>query len=246
MTPEKAPITGKATALVAPAAAVRPPVLTLDGTLSEMHTVYLANPTKAVRGQGFIKVLHRYLANALEERIAGEGKKRKIFIKLEAHIFGSHKPKNVDVAVIDPENGPLIMVGVRSQMSSIGNNALTYYQDIIGECISIQDRFPMAVIGYVYLMPLAESLGKKSSIDHARYTKMYAAISGRSGQDYKSIRGVYDQFAYLVVDFRQNPPVLQDGLVAAAVPNTDLSLATFIDRMVETFKERHLFLDFFL
>lgn len=73
---------------------------------------------------------------------------------------------------------------------------------------------------------------------------MYAAISGRSGQDYKSIHGIYDQFAYLVVDFSQNPPVLQDPLIKAAVPNKDLSLATFVDRMVVTFKERHLFLDF--
>ena len=74
---------------------------------------------------------------------------------------------------------------------------------------------------------------------------MYAAISGRGGQDYRSIRGIYDQFAYLVVDFSSNPPVIVDQPVRQAVPNTDLSLATFIDRMVETFKDRHLFLDFF-
>lgn len=233
----------KTAALAIPAA--RPLVLTLDGTLTEMHGVYTADPLKAVRGQGFIKVLHKYLANALEQRFTTEARRRGLKIKLEAHIFGSHKPKDVDVAVIDPENGPLMMVGVRSQMSSIANNALTYYEDIIGECISIQDRFPMAVLGYVYLMPLAESLGKKSAIDHSRYAKMYAAISGRSGQDYRSIRGVYDQFAYLVVDFAQTPPVLQDTIGATAAPNRDLRLGTFVDRMVETFKDRHLFLDFF-
>lgn len=229
-------------ALAAPAA---PLTLRLDDALTQMYAVYTADPTKAVRSQGFIKVLHGYLANAVEARRTAQAKKRGILIKQEAHIFGSHKPKQVDIAVIDPENGPLLIVGIRSQMSSIANNALTYYEDIIGECISLQDRFPMAVIGYVYLMPLSESLGKKSAIDHARYAKMYAAISGRGGQDYKSVRGVYDHFAYLVVDFSQNPPALQDSIVKTAVPDKDLSLTTFVNRMVQTFNDRHLFLEFF-
>ena len=61
---------------------------------------------------------------------------KSLFVK-EATIYGSHKPKHVDVSVIDPENGPLVMVGIRSQMSSVAKNALTYYEGIIGECISM-------------------------------------------------------------------------------------------------------------
>ena len=99
------------------------------------------------------------------------------------------------------------MIGVRSQMSSVGKNVLNYYEGIVGECISLQDRFPMSTIGYAYLMPLRPIMeGRETEvIDHARFAKMYAAISGRSGQDYKNVRGIYDQFAYLVVDFDQHP-----------------------------------------
>ncbi len=129
-------------------------------------------------------------------------------------------------------------------MSSIGNNALTYYESIIGECISLQDRFPMSTVGYVYLMPLSviKEGREVAAISHARYARLYAAITGRSGQDYKGVRGIYDEFAYVVVDFLQDPPVVRDDLVSAAVA-VDLSLQTFVDRMVAKFNSRMLFLE---
>ena len=212
-----------------------------------MGAIYRADPTKAVRGQAFIKCLHGYFISALEARLTPTARRRGIHVKPEATILGSHKPKDVDVSVIDPENGPLMMVGVRSQMSSVGKNVLTYYESIVGECISLQDRFPMSTIGYAYLMPLKPIMeGKESEvIDHPRFAKLYASITGRTGQDYKNIRGIYDQFAYLVVDFDQEPPALRDDLVIGAVA-VDLQASSFIDRMVTTFKSRMLFMDVFL
>lgn len=214
-------------------------------SLKAMREIYEANPLKAVRGQAFINVLHLYLGEQLTARISPEGKKRGLEVRMEPSILGSHKPKNVDVAVIDPDNGPLLLIGVRSQMSSIGKNALTYYEGIIGECISLQERFPMAVHGYVYLMPLTSiKPGKEAeNIDHTRYARMYAAIHGRTGQDYKAIRGIYDQFAYMVVDFVPDPPTIHDDLVH--VPDADLRVETFVDRMVTTFIRREVFLDYF-
>lgn len=219
----------------------------LNRALQEMHDLYAADPMRAVRGQGFIKILHRYIANEIEKCLADEAIRAGVTVEQEATIFGSHKPKDVDVSVIHPKNGPLMIVGLRSQMSSVGKNALTYYQDIIGECISLQDRFPLAVIGYVYLMPLRSIKAEHEDvvIDHARYAKMYNVITGRSGHDYKSLRGIYDQFAYMVVDFSKSPPTIEDSLVKAAVPKTDLSVKTFVPRMIETYKERNLFLDYF-
>lgn len=124
---------------------------------------------------------------------------------------------------------------------------LTYYQDIVGECISLQDRFPLAVIGYVYLHPLRSIKADHEDvvIDHARYAKMYNAISGRSGHDYKSLRGIYDQFAYMVVDFSKSPPTIDDAIWKAAVPKSDLSVRTFVNRMIQTYIDRNLFLDYF-
>jgi hypothetical protein len=213
--------------------------------LREMHEVYLADPNAAVRGQRFIKVLHGYLLADFEARLTPQARRRGIHVRLEARIFGSHKPKDVDVSVVDPTNGPLMMVGIRSQMSSVVNNALGYYEGIIGECISLQDRFPMSTIGFVYLMPHRPiKKGRELEvIPHGRYAQMYRAITGRSGQDYSARRGVYDQFAYMVVDFASDPPELKDDLLHVAVPDTDLTIGTFVERMVATFKERHVFLD---
>lgn len=221
---------------------------TLNDVLVEMRDLYAADPVKAVRGQGFIKLLHSYLASQIGSRLTPAAHKARVTIVQEATLFGSHKPKDVDVSVIHPTNGPLMIVGLRSQMSSVAKNALEYYQGIVGECISLQDRFPLAIIGYIYLMPLRPIKEDHEDvvIDHARYAKMYGAITGRSGHQWKTLRGIYDQFAYMVVDFTKSPPTIDEALVRGAVPKHDLRISTFVDRMIETYKDRDLFLDYFL
>jgi|GEM_PF-819922 len=234
--------------------------------LQEMGASYRADPVLAVRSQDFIQFLHRYIGTQLEARLTDFAVRRGIKVVYkdettvfdskgrprikkisEAHILSSTKPKNVDVAVIDPENGPLVIIGVRSQMSSVGKNVLNYYEGIVGECISLQDRFPMSTHAYVYLHPLTSiKEGKEAeSIDHKRYARFYADASGRTGPTWKTIRGVFDQFAYMIVDFERDPPRLCDEIVKSSVPGTDMALSTFIDRIVSTFNSRLLFWDVF-
>ena len=217
----------------------------LDRILAQMHSVYTANPSHAVRSQEFINILHKELSEDLDALLTDKSRRRKVTVVKEATIYGSHKPKDVDVAVVDPENGPLVMVGIRSQMSSVAKNALTYYEGIIGECISLQDRFPMAVIGYLYLMPLqpVKQGRRQETINHSRYARMYDAITGRTGQSYRDIRGIFDEFSYMVVDFNQTPPMLCEHLLQDT--EHDLSVTTFVDRLIRTFKLRHIFLDVF-
>lgn len=74
---------------------------------------------------------------------------------------------------------------------------------------------------------------------------MYAAVTGRQGPDYKNQRGIFDQFAYLVVDFETDPPTLHDEIAARKVKNLDLSISTFVDRIVSSFNDRTLFWDIF-
>ena len=217
----------------------------LNAIFKAMHTIYSTDPVQAVRGQAFINLLHEGISADLDAQLSNQAKRRKVSVVKEAKIYGSHKSKDVDVSVVDPQNGPLVMIGVRSQMSSVGKNALTYYEGIIGECISLQDRFPMAVFGYVYLMPVRPiKVGKESeSIDHLRYARMYDAITGRSGQLYRDIRGIFDEFAYMVVDFDTSPPKLREELLGT--PEHDLSIETFVERIIRTFKQRHIFVDVF-
>jgi len=219
----------------------------LSDVLREMGDIYRADPDKAVHGQGFIKLLHAYVGTQLEARLTKFARKRGIKVVKEATILGSTKPKDEDVAVIDPENGPLVLVGVRSQMSSVGNNALNYYEMMVGECTSLEDWFPMATHGYIYLHPLRSiKEGKQGEvIDHGRYARMYAAVTGRDRREYKTQRGRFDHFAYMVVDFDQDPPSLRDDLVNAAVSDVVLDIDTFVERLIETSKDRLLFWDVF-
>lgn len=223
------------------------PVPGIGDLLGEMDKVYRADPMLAVRGQAFIKLLHGYVADQLDARLTKFARRRGIKVVKEATILGSTKPKDEDVAVIDPENGPLVLVGVRSQMSSVGKNALNYYEMLVGECTSLEEWFPMTTHGYVYLHPLQSiKVGKEDeTIDHRRYARMYAAATGRDKRDYKTQRGRFDHFAYMVVDFDQSPPVVRDDIVQAAVPDLDMTIDTFVDRLVSTFKERLILWDVF-
>ena len=125
-------------------------------------------------------------------------------------------------------------------MSSIGNNTLGYIDGIVGEAESLQKRFPMSIHGYVYVMPkLVIKPGKtRETVNHARYAGLLSTITGRHGVNYSETRGIYDQLAYMVVDFNAAPLAFDDALVAAAVPSVDMSISTFLDRMVETYKQR--------
>ncbi len=220
-------------------------VISLSEVLNQMGKTYRSNPIQAVRGQSFITYLHKYVGEQIESRLTEFARRRGVKVIYEATILGSTKPKDVDVTVVDPENGPLLIIGVRSQMSSVGKNVLTYYEEIVGECKSLQDRYPMCTFGYIYLHPLkAIKSGKeKESIDHTRYAQMYAAVTGRTGKNYKFLNGIFDQFAYMVVDFDKNPPMLCDSLIKSQVKDVDLSVTTFIDRIVNDFKSRMLFWD---
>ena len=213
----------------------------LGDALLAMGKAYRADPVKAVRSQGFINHLHDYLADDLESRLTRWARKsRGVYVKKEAKLLGVAKDKNVDVAVIDPQNGPLLIVGARSQMSSIGKNVPGYFEGVIGDAMALEERFPMSTHGYVYLHPLTViKAGKETEkLNHARYARMYASITGRTGADYRTVRGVFDQFAYMVVDFTSEPAELRDDVVVASVPQPDLSIVTFVDRMVDTFKSR--------
>lgn len=209
--------------------------------LMEMKDIYEADPVHAVRSQEFIKTLHGTIADELRERLSAKAIREGVQVIEEAPIYGSHKKKDVDIAVVHPINGPLLTIGVRSQMGSVGKNALTYYQDIIGECISLQERFPMMTMGYVYLHPTETHDGE--SPNHERYSRMYSAISCRDDRLYKNQVGSYDQFAYMVVDFTCDPPALRDEIVSGAAPETDMSVYTFVDRMIQTFNRRNIWLD---
>jgi len=201
----------------------------LISCLERMKQTYLVDPIVAVRGQGFINLLHDYCVDEL----VNIGIPRERIFK-EATVFGSHKPKDVDVAVIDEVNGPFIIVGIRSQMSSVAKNILTYYEEIIGDCISLHDRFPMAVICYIYLLPTQPIKPGKTNetIDLDRAEKLFRLITDRG--DWRNTKDKYEHFAFLKVDFTQDPPELLETLL-------QLRINDFFDKIKDTYNERNFF-----
>jgi hypothetical protein len=195
--------------------------------LRQMKELYLNAPVASVRNQAFINILHDYCISELHKAGIADGNFRVI---KEATIYGSHKPKDVDVAVIENINGPQIIIGIRSQMSSVAKNILTYYEEIIGDCISLHDRFPMAVLCYIYLLPKRSIKdGLNESVNLERAERLFERIAGRT--DWRAPKDKYERFAFLKVDFEEEPPVLIDTLPV-------LSIDSFFDDIVRTYNDR--------
>lgn len=228
----------------------------LISCLASMKATYLGNPVTSVRGSSFIYQLHKYCVEELYSVIGGDKvqmidlsdmkkpmgrlhypkipiEPEKYQLMQEATLFGSHKNKDEDIVLSHFANGPQIAIGVRSQMSSVGKNIENYYEGIIGECISLHDRFPMATLGYVYLLPKNPIKdGLTEEIDLDRIEKLFLKITNRG--DWHNSNDRYEHFAFIKVDFSTDPPTLIDT-------DPELNISTFFDRLVATHNDRNLF-----
>lgn len=70
----------------------------------------------------------------------------------DANILGRFYTKQVDVVVSDWRRGPDVLVSGKSMFSSYLNNINNRYEEAIGEAHNLRDRYPLAGMGYVYLV----------------------------------------------------------------------------------------------
>jgi len=203
----------------------------LEETLSKMKETFLHDPNIAVRGQNFIKQLHKYCIEELKSRgFIGE-----LDPKGEIKILTSHKFKDVDVAVVHPTSGPLLIIGVRSQMSSLGKNFLNYYEMEVGDVSAIHERYPLCVVGLLYLHPTESILpgAKKENFDFYRAEKMFALISDREKSS--DPQAHYEEIAYLRVNFHKNTPTLDQNFPTLE----NLRIDDFFDKLLQKYVERN-------
>jgi hypothetical protein len=203
----------------------------LDLTLNEMKQVFLADPNTAVRGQNFIKKIHEY---CIQELIA-RGFSGDLTPKGEIKVLTSHKFKDVDVAVVHPTSGPLLVIGVRSQMSSLGKNFLNYYEMEVGDVSAIHERYPLCVVGLLYVHPTESILpgAARETFNFDRAEKMFKLISGRvKASDPHSH---YEEIAYLRVNFHNEPPTSDDAFPT----DKDLRIDDFFDKLYQRYVERN-------
>jgi len=70
----------------------------------------------------------------------------------DSNILGRFYVKEVDVVVSDWRRGPDVLISTKSQFSSYLNNKNNRYEEAIGEATNLRDRYPMAAMGYVFLV----------------------------------------------------------------------------------------------
>ena len=203
----------------------------LVSVLKEMKTIYLRNPANAVRSSKFINKLHDYSAYELKKCIKTS---EDIEIKPEAKIYGAHKPKKVDVAVIQKDNGPILGISLKSQMNSIAKNFVDRYENALGDATGLHEKFPFLVLGMLYLLPL-KTIGARTveSPNFEKIEKYLSSITEREDWDARTSK--YEHFALLIVDFNKNPP----KIVTTIPSEKSLKIDDFFDKLMETYQNRN-------
>lgn len=204
----------------------------LNKTLRQMKAIFKADPNLAVRGQNFIKLLHTYCIEELKERGLDQNG---LILSGEYKVLTSHKFKDMDVALVHPTSGPLLIISLRSQMSSLSKNFLNYYEMEVGDVSAIHERYPLCVVGLIYLHPSKSILpGREHEpFNFNRAEKMFKLISGREKRS--DPEGHYEEIAYLRVDFEKDQPLLDKQFPE----NRDLSVENFFDKLLEKYAERN-------
>ena len=190
-----------------------------------------------IRSQRPIRGLHNLFAQAL--MTAATSETHAVLPPLgytapECAIAGFFKKKKQDIVILTqpprPEAiaaGPLagehdeiglaasnssIIVGIRSQISSINKNFDTLMERALAESVNLRMRIPDAVLGDVYLLPTHEYLepAMKENVvafsprvtNLPKFISMFLALSEPLDTRYK-----YDRSCLVIADFRQTPPM---------------------------------------
>jgi hypothetical protein len=110
-----------------------------------------------------------------------------------------------------------IVIGVRSQLSSVKKNFDTLMERAFAETLNLRLRFPGLVMGEVYLLPLFEYMDeamKKNRVEFNRqpipidkFIRTFVGISGRSADECGDLYK-YERTALILADFRSDTPEL--------------------------------------
>lgn len=241
-----------------------------------------------IRSQNLILKIHEVVKVSFLDEISKYRKDFSIFPPIGARspemaVYGLLKGKKQDVVVMFddvPHNGnhisegPLagsydpvgkekaeksIVVGVRSQLSSVAKNFDTLMERSFAETLNLRLRLPNLIMGDVYLIPVVEYddvLMKKNIVGWKRdviaidkFISTFLAISNRSYIKSDPEVYKYERVALVVVDFRQNPPKIflstnelkAGGFVSSKFDKKyeSLSPINFVQDILDIYKKRH-------
>jgi len=162
---------------------------------------------------------------------AAEGKNR-------VQILGGYMPKEVDVCVTVPDNGPLVAISWKSLMPSTIRNAINRFEEYIGDAMNLHARFPMLVLGFMVLFPTSEKFLRngKPADELQRFADLIERSNARCGVMDPS--GSYEASCLLLVDFEPHPPRLSRAFPPKA---SSLRVEQFFDKLWELYQQRNQF-----
>jgi len=209
-----------------------------------------------IRSKTLIGRLHEVVKISLKEVLQREARNYHINPPVgssspELTVAGLIKKKQQDVVVLmdddylQPETiseGPLagqldpigkevaersIVVGIRSQLSSVDKNFDTLMERAFAETLNLRLRLPSLVMGEVYLLPVVEYddvamvenrvAWRPEPVKVSKFIQTFLAISGRSSTTDLAQLYKYERSALVLADFRESPPrvfLTLDELVA--------------------------------
>lgn len=206
----------------------------LNDCLIKMKEIYIKDPTYAVRSKLFIKTFQDYCEEEIRSRLSNIPK---IVLKKEAKFKVEGTKVEADVGVLNEIGEPVLIVDVRSQMTSIGKNFNNYIRMKAGEVESIHEQFPACSVGLVYIHPLEDlptlkKVGPVGSFNFsAASNQLFLKIRRNSLQLTK-----YENVAYCVIDFNSNPPRLSEKFPV----EEELKLDNFFDNIVASFRSKNI------
>ncbi len=205
----------------------------LTSTFLKMRDLFVADPTNAVRSKSFITAFQDYCEYELRARnLEVNG----FHIEKEWKIEVERGRVEADVGIFDKDNQPVLIVDVRSQMSSLGKNFNNYIRMKAGEVESVHKKYPNCVDGLVYIHPAGDlktngNINPVGVFNYSNAVKQLGLLSGR--KDANGPASLFEQVAYCIIDFNSPAPKLSD-----IHDVLDLQLENFFDNLADTLKER--------
>ncbi|MCC3359014.1 hypothetical protein [Bacillus sp. REN16] len=150
----------------------------------------------------------------------------------------------------------IVVINIRSQMSSLAKNADTLFERTFAEALNLHNLHPNLCLGEVYMIPVREYdevamvknqvKFKKNVTNIAKYISFFDFINGR--QDPTKDHHKYERCALLIVDFSTDIPKLynttdelkKDKLVPPNFPIEleKISINTFVDDLLGVYNQR--------
>lgn len=244
--------------------------------------------TALIRSETLIQRIHEVTKRSLHEELTSRGIHHEVHPPLgnsspELDVWGLLKKKKQDLVVIVGnqerrperiEEGPLkgymdglgkqatkhsIVIGVRSQLSSVAKNFDTLMERAFAETLNLRLRHPYLVMGEVYLLAIKdydEQLMKRNQVgwknrftDVEKFISIFNGMSHREAHDDVKEAYKYERSVLLLIDLSVSPPKIytdieelkQDGAVSPRFDQdySALSPEGFSRDIVDAYLLRH-------